>query len=100
MIKLYSGNTLVIPILINSPDITDLTGAKIVFSAKHRGTPELEIIKTPTVEGMVVTVELTSAETLVDGVYTLEFRGVFSGITKTLDYDTLLITHANFTEVI
>ena len=100
MIKLYSGNTLVIPILINSPDITDLTGATIVFSAKHRGTPELEIIKTPTIEGMVVTAELTSEETLVAGLYTLEFRGVFSAITKTFDYDTLLIQHANIREVL
>ncbi len=100
MIKIYSGETLIMPIKIVAEGITDLSNAVFRFVAKHQGTPDLEIVKTPTVEGMVITAELSSAETLVVGVYTLEFRGVFDGVTKVIDYDKLLISHANIREVI
>lgn len=97
MIKIYSGETLIMPIEISG--VTDLIGAKLVFSAINRETGT-EIRKTPAVDGLIVTAELTSAETLTPGLYTLEFRGVFSGITKVIDYYTLLIKHANIKEVI
>lgn len=100
MIKIYSGESLVMPINVSIEGVTDLSGALFRFAAKNRTVPDVEIIKTPTVSGTVITAELTSAETLVEGLYTLEFRGVFSGITKVIDYDTLLITHANIREVL
>lgn len=100
MIKIYSGETLIMPIKIVAEGVTDLSNAIFKFVAKHQGIPNLEIVKTPIVEGMVITAELTSAETLVAGVYNLEFRGVFDGVTKVIDYDQLLIYHANIREVI
>lgn len=99
MIKLYTGNTLVMPILINSTSITDLTGSKIVFSAINRSTGQ-EIIKEPVIDGMTVTATLDAADTLVPGIYTCEFRGIFNGVIKTLDYDTVLVREANIKEVI
>ena len=99
MIKIYSGNTQIMPMRINSDSITDLTGAKIVFSAINRSTGQ-EIIKEPVIDGMIVTATLESEDTLVPGIYTCEFRGLFNGITKTLDYDTVLVREANITEVI
>lgn len=100
MKKIYSGESLIMPIEVVAEGVTDLSDALFKFVAKHRDKPEIEIVKTPTVNGTVITAELTSAETLVKGVYTLEFRGVFSGVTKVIDYDTLLITHANIREVL
>jgi hypothetical protein len=100
MKRIYSGESLIMPIEIVSDGVTDLSGALFKFVAKHRAIPDLEIVKPVTVNGMVITAELTSAETLVEGLYTLEFRGVFDGVTKVIDYDTLLITHANIREVL
>lgn len=99
MIQTYTGNTLVMPIRVNSDDITDLTGSKIVFSAINRNTG-VEIIKEPVIDGMIITATLEAEDTLIPGVYTCEFRGIFSGVVKTLDYDKVLITEANIKEVI
>lgn len=100
MIKIYSGESLVMPINVSIEGVTDLSDALFKFVAKNRTAPDVEIIKTPTVSGAVITAELTSAETLVEGLYTLEVRGVFDGVTKVIDYGTLLITHANIREVL
>ena len=85
------------PIQVVSNELTNLDGVKIIFSIKREG---MEIIKTPTVEGMIVTARLESAETLVPGIYYCEFRALIGGITKVLDFDQILITHANIREVI
>lgn len=99
MIRYYTGNTIVMPIEIVSDTITDLTGSKIVFSAINRNTG-IEIIKEPVIDGMIVTATLEAEDTLIPGVYTCEFRGLFSGVIKTLDYDTILLKQANIKEVI
>ena len=99
MIKAYTGNTIVMPIQIDSDSITDLAGSKIVFSAINRSTGQ-EILKDPVIDGMIVTATLEAEDTLTPGVYTCEFRGIFSGVIKTLDYDKVLVKEANIKEVI
>jgi len=96
VIKKYTGETIIMPIEVVSDELTNLDGVKIVFCAKN---DKLEILKTPTVEGMIVTARLESSETLVPGIYHCEFRALIGGITKVLDYDILLLTHANIREV-
>lgn len=102
MIKYYTGNTIVIPVEIESADpniVLDLVGANIIFSAINLETGA-EVRKEPVVEGNKVTATLEAEETLVPGVYSLEFRGNFSGIVKTIKYDRVLLSHANIKEVI
>lgn len=96
MIEIYSGETLVMPILVSIEGVTDLSGSNIIFRAKCGDTV---IDKTPTVNGMTVTATLESADTLIPGVYTCEFRALIGGVTKTLDYDIVLISYANIREV-
>jgi len=97
VIKKFTGETIIMPIEVVSDELTNLDGVKIVFCARH---DQVEIIKTPTVEGMIVTARLESAETLVPGIYYCEFRALIGGVTKVLDYDVVLITNANIREVI
>lgn len=93
-----TGETLTISIGITG-EITSLDGAKIVFKAIHKESGTA-IDKEPLIDGMTISATLESSETLMPGIYSCEFRGLFSGITKSIYKEDILFKTGVIKEVI
>lgn len=93
-----TGETLTVGVNITG-GVTSLDGAKIVFQALHKESG-LRVTKDPVIDGLSISATLESSETLVPGIYECEFRGVFSGITKSIYTEEVLLKTGVIREVI
>lgn len=92
------GETLTMAVGITG-EVTSLEGAVIVFKAIHKESG-MVIDKEPIVDGLTISATLESAETMMPGIYSCEFRGLFSGITKSIYKEDILFRTGVIREVI
>lgn len=93
-----TGETLTITVGI-AGEVTSLDGANIVFKAIHKESGRV-IDKEPIIDGLTISATLESTETLMPGIYSCEFRGLFSGITKSIYKEDTLFKTGVIKEVI
>lgn len=98
MIEKLTGETLTVGVNITG-EVTSLEGAKIVFKAIHKESGVV-FDKEPLIDGLTISATLESSETLMPGVYSCEFRGLFSGITKSIYKEDILFKTGVIKEVI